>query len=116
MLVKHFRGIAQENTLDRVPFIKDLIKHIPKLVSREDNCNLNRLVTEKVVSEVLKEMQNGKARGLDGFNVDFFKYCWNIVKEDIISVVEDSRLNKTILKALNTSFIFLIPKQDNAQT
>jgi len=30
--------------------------------------------------------------------------------------VEDSRLNRTILKVLNTSFISLIPKQDIAQT
>lgn len=31
-------------------------------------------------------------------------------------MVEDSRMNKTILKALNTSFIALIPKQEAAQT
>ena len=80
------------------------------MVSREDNCNLNRSVTEKEVSEVLKEMQNGKALGPDGLNVDFFKSCWNIVKRDIVEMVEDSRQNKTILKALNTSFIALIPK------
>ena len=98
VLVKHFQGIAQENTLDMVPFIKDLIKRIPKLVSREDNFNLNRLVTEEEVSEVLKDMQNDKAPGLNGFNVDFFKACWNIVKQDILHVVEDSRLNKTILE------------------
>ena len=85
-------------------------------MSREDNGNLNRPVTEKEVCEVLKEMKNGKAPDLDGFNVEFFKSCWSIVKEDIIRVVEDSRLNRTILKALNTSFIALIPKQDNAQT
>jgi len=30
--------------------------------------------------------------------------------------VEDSRRGKTILKALNTTFISLIPKQDVAQT
>ena len=30
--------------------------------------------------------------------------------------MEDSRANKTILKALNTSFIALIPKQEIAQT
>ena len=75
VLVKHFRDIAKENFSGREPFIKDLIKHIPKLVSKEDNYNLNRPVTEKEVSEVLKEMQNGKAPGLDGFNVDFFKAC-----------------------------------------
>ena len=47
--------------------------------------------------------------------MDFFKFCWNIVKEDIVRVMEDSRLHRTILKALNTSFIALIPKQDNAK-
>lgn len=67
------------------------------------------------VSEVLKETQNGKASRPDGFNVDFFKVCWNIIKNNIVRVVEDSRLNITILKALNTSFMALIKKYDNTQ-
>jgi len=33
-----------------------------------------------------------------------------------MNVVEDSRMNRAILKVLNISFISLIPKQDNAQT
>eukprot|EP00253_Pinus_taeda_P036088 PITA_36088 len=56
---------------------------------------------EEEVSEVIKEMQNGKAPGSDGFNVDFFKACWNIVKQDILNVVEDSRMNRTILKIIS---------------
>jgi hypothetical protein len=84
VLVQHFRRYSKgkqfqtENISSRT-----LTRHIPKLVSREDNFNLNRPVTEEEVSEVLKEMQNGKAPGPDGFNVDFFKACWNIVKQDI---------------------------------
>lgn len=115
-LVQHFQGIAEEPLLDRSQFINEFIKHIPKLVTREDNYNLNRPVNEEEVNGVIKEMQKGKVLGLDGFNVDFFKACWGIVKHGIIDVVEDSRKNKTILKALNTSFISLIPKQDNAMT
>lgn len=75
MLVQHFRGIAKETISDREHFIKDLTRHIPRLVSREDNFNLNRPVTEEEISEVLKEMKNGKALGPDGFYVDFFKAC-----------------------------------------
>jgi len=116
VLVQHFRGIAKETILDREHFFKALTRHIPRLVSREDNFNLNGPVTKEEVSEVLKEMQNGKAPGPDGFNVDFFKACWNIVKQDILNVVEDSKMNRTILKVLNTSFISLIPKQDIAKT
>eukprot|EP00253_Pinus_taeda_P007518 PITA_07518 len=83
VLVKHFSGIAQEDILVREPFIKYFTNHIPKLVTREENDNLNKTVTKKEVSEVLKEMQNGKAPSPDGFNVDFFKICWNIVRKDI---------------------------------
>eukprot|EP00253_Pinus_taeda_P005298 PITA_05298 len=86
------------------------------LVTREDNHNLNRPVLEEEVSEVINEMQNGKAPSPNGFNVDFFKACWEIVKHDILEVVEDSRRSKKVLKALNASFIAFIPKQENDMT
>lgn len=75
MLVNHFQNITQENNLDREQSIKEIIRHIPKLVSREYNFNLNRPVTEEEVSEALKDMQNFKAPGPDGFNADFSKAC-----------------------------------------
>eukprot|EP00253_Pinus_taeda_P025525 PITA_25525 len=55
VLVKHFQDIAKENFSGREPFIKNLIKHIPKLVSREDNYNLNRPIIENEISEFLKK-------------------------------------------------------------
>eukprot|EP00253_Pinus_taeda_P004501 PITA_04501 len=106
------RSTMANNAHNRISSIKDVDGQIQQ--SREDIEAVS--VTEKEVSEVLKEMLYGKAPVPDGFNVDFFKDCWNIVKQHILNVVEDSRLNKTILKVLNTSFISLIPKQDNAQT
>jgi len=96
-LVKHFQGIAKETSFDKENPIRNFTRQIPRLVSSEDNFNLNKPVTKEEVSGVLKEMQNGKALGPDGFNVDFFKACWSIVKKDILNVVEDSRINKTML-------------------
>eukprot|EP00253_Pinus_taeda_P009224 PITA_09224 len=78
VLAQHFRNITQENNPDTEQSMREITRHIPKLVPRQDNLNLNRLVTEEEVSE-------------------------------------DSTGSKTILKALNTSFISLIPKQDSAQ-
>lgn len=80
MLVQHFQGISKETTANRDHFIRDLTRHIPRLVSREDNFNLNRPLTEEEVNEAIKEMQNGKAPCPYGFNVDFFKAFWSIVK------------------------------------
>ena len=56
MLVRHFSDITKESISDREQSIRVLTRHIPRLVSREDNFNLNRPVTEEEVSEVLKEM------------------------------------------------------------
>eukprot|EP00253_Pinus_taeda_P002583 PITA_02583 len=101
--------------LDRFLFIKNFTQHILKLVTREDNYNLNRLVMEEEGNEVIKEMHNGKAPRPYGFNIDFFKACWEIVKNDI-KVVEVLRNSKIVLKALNASFIALIPKEEKAMT
>eukprot|EP00253_Pinus_taeda_P020386 PITA_20386 len=114
VLVQHFQSIAEETTVDRSQFTKRFTQYIPKLVSIEDKYNLNRPVTEEELEEVITEMHNGKALGPDGFNVDFFKTCWRIVRHDILEVVEDSRRSKTVLRALNESFIALIPKQEKA--
>ena len=56
MLVQHFRGIAKETISDRDHFIRDLTRHIPRIVTREDKFNINRPVIEEEVSEVIKEM------------------------------------------------------------
>lgn len=62
-----------ETLADRSHSIKNFTKNIPKMVTREDNYNLNRPVMEEEVKEVIKEMHNGKAPGPDGFNVDFLQ-------------------------------------------
>lgn len=110
ILVQHFLSIAEEHLGDRSRFINHFTQYIPQLVTRQDNHNLNRLVSEEEVSEVINEMKNGKAPGPYGFNVDFFKACWKTVKQDILEVVEDSRRSKKVLKAFNVYFIALIPK------
>jgi len=56
VIVQHFHGIAQETISDRQHFIRGLMGHIPILVMREDNFNLNRPVIVEEVSEVIKEM------------------------------------------------------------
>eukprot|EP00253_Pinus_taeda_P004033 PITA_04033 len=80
ILVQHFLSIAKEPLLDRPQFINNFTKYIPKLVTREDNHNLNRPMSEYEVSEVINEMKNGNFFGLDGFSVDFFKAFWKTIK------------------------------------
>lgn len=58
-LVQHFQSTAEEPLLDRTQFINIFTDYIAKILTKDDNYNLNRLVTEEEVNEVIKEMQNG---------------------------------------------------------
>jgi len=80
VLLQNFQKITEETLEDRHQFKEKFTEYIPKLVTREDNFNLNRPVTEEEIEEGMKEMQNGKAPGPDGFNVNILKSCWRIVK------------------------------------
>ena len=61
-------------------------------------------------------MASGKAPGPDGLTVEFFKACWDLVKLDVWAVVENWRRSSYILKSLNSTFIALIPKEEDAYT
>jgi len=66
------------------------------------------------VEEVVRSMPNDKAPRPDGFIINFYKACRSIVKKEVWGVVEDSRRSGTILKSINSTFIALIPKVEEA--
>lgn len=65
---------------------------------------------EKVVFHIKK----GKAPGPDGFPIEFYQEFWEIIKFDLLEVVQESHRNKQMLKSLNSTFLTLIPKKDEA--
>eukprot|EP00253_Pinus_taeda_P001635 PITA_01635 len=116
LLTEHFNNIAQEPEIDRTEAIRNLIKSITEFISNEQNQALSREVSLEEVEEVVKEMPNDKASGLDGFTINFYKACWEIVKLEVWEVVEESRRSASILKSLNSTFLALIPKEEEDTT
>jgi hypothetical protein len=116
ILVNHFHGIAQEPNQDITKSIQRIIKYIPRLVTEEQNNNLNKPIVEEEIDQALQEIPNGKFPGPDGFIVEFFKSYWEIFKHSVYRVVEDSRRSASILKVLNATMITLIPKENEAKT
>lgn len=83
LLISHFGRIVQEPGIDRMEAIEELTSLIPKLISEEKNLALTREISLEEVEEAVKEMPNGKAPGPDGFTIDFYKACWDIVKTEV---------------------------------
>ena len=59
-------------------------------------------------------MKKGKAPGPDGFPIEFFQEFWEIVKFDLLEVVQEFHRNKQMLRSMNSTFLVLIPKQEGA--
>eukprot|EP00253_Pinus_taeda_P030593 PITA_30593 len=116
LLADHFKSISQEPPINREEAIKELTVAIPKTITSDQNWALCREVSLEEVEKAIRSMPNDKAPGPDGFTINFYKACWSIIKQDVWEVVEDSRRSGTILKSLNSTFLALIPKVEEAKT
>ena len=63
------------------------------------------------VEEEVKQMVKDKEPRPDGFTTKFFHAFWDWMKEEVWALVEDSKKSGNILKALNVTFLTLIPKE-----
>eukprot|EP00253_Pinus_taeda_P028760 PITA_28760 len=116
LLSDHFNSIAQEPPINRKEAIKELTATIPKSITSDQNWALCREISMEEVEEAIRSMPNDKAPGPDGFTINFYKACWDTVKQEVWEVVEDSKRLGTILKSLNSTFLMLIPKVEEAKT
>ncbi|XP_028053421.1 uncharacterized protein LOC114257814 [Camellia sinensis] len=69
--------------------------------------------SEEEILSAIKSCGGNKALGPDGFNMSFFQKCWHIVKEDVFLFMRDFHQNAKLVRGLNSSFIALIPKNEN---
>ncbi|VFQ89227.1 unnamed protein product [Cuscuta campestris] len=63
--------------------------------------------------KTLWAMDPNSAAGLDGYNVFFFKHCWDIIKKELISACQEVWLGTPLPDAATSSNLVLIPKVDN---
>jgi hypothetical protein len=72
--------------------------------------------SEEEIKAIISVAPKEKAPGPDGFIGAFFSSCWEIVKEDLINVIDQFyMLNQQSLHFLNQALVVLIPKMDTPQ-
>jgi len=67
-------------------------------------------VTNELIQQTLFSIDNDKAPGPDGFSSLFFKRAWGIVGGDFCAAIKDFFASGKMLKQVNHSIIFLVPK------
>jgi len=61
-------------------------------------------------------MQNEKCPGPDGFTVQFYKSFFDLLKNDLPTVVQECERTRGIHGLLNSTFLCLIPKREKAES
>jgi hypothetical protein len=103
--VNHFLEEAWERpTKDGVAFPILLEEEVEQLERPFDECE---------VKGIIDSSQNNKSPGPDGFNFEFFRGCWDVVKGDVMKFFQEFFVNANMPRGMLSYFITLIPKVHN---
>ena len=53
---------------------------------------------------------------MDGFTTNFFHFFWDMIKEEVWAIVEESSCKRGVLKPFNVTFLALIAKGEGADS
>jgi hypothetical protein len=79
--------------------------------STELGC-LSEAFSHEEIDDVVKNLPRDKSPGPDGFNTDFVKKCWSVIKQDFYELCEAFHQGQVSLQSINGSLITLLPKVD----
>lgn len=112
--VKHFyEKLYSERPVENCE-IYDLVENIPTL-SQEDAGGLEGDITIEEAGKVLKNMQNFKSPGSDGFTVEFFKVFWCKIGHFVVRALNESFRKGELTSTQKQGIITCIPKGDKSR-
>ncbi|GJV91509.1 RNA-directed DNA polymerase, eukaryota [Tanacetum coccineum] len=103
----HFYDRFDKPVDNRIPFETTF----PKQISRDQQIELERMVTKEELKVAVWDCGTNKSPGPDGFTFGFFRHFWSILEEDqLYEAVSHFFVHGDIPPGCNPSFITLIPK------
>jgi hypothetical protein len=86
------------------------VHRYPRLVNEEGLMLVEKQCTKEEVLEVLRGFKKDKSPSPEGWTMEFFLFFFDLVADDLLEAVEESRLSGAVNNSLNSNFIALIPK------
>jgi hypothetical protein len=90
-----------------------VMESYPQMITEEEAGNLFTSVSLEEVKVVLLSSKKEKIPGPDGWTVELFTFFFDLVGEDVLAMVEESRTLGAITGSLNSTFLAPIPKANN---
>ncbi|GJV53561.1 RNA-directed DNA polymerase, eukaryota [Tanacetum coccineum] len=105
------------NRFDKPPeFRLHINSEFPNKLSSEQQSDLENVVTRSEIKKAVWDCGTDKSPGLDGFTFGFFRRYWTFLENDVVEAVNTFFDHDNFPKGINSSFITLIPKNQEAKT
>lgn len=114
--VAFFTSLLGEVFVSQPQASAKLLEAIPNLLTPTFNSFLTSPFSSKEIKSAFFGMEGAKAPGPDGFPRCFFQSFWHILGPEVEATVKDFQVSKSIPKAVNSTFIALIPKMAGANS
>lgn len=109
----HFESLFKALREDSLAKVVQTTFLLPRFMEEDNYGDLMVPISEEELKSVIHKFQKDNSPGPDGWGVEFFKGLYEILGQDLLAVVDESKRNKMILPAFNSTFIALIPKKDS---
>jgi hypothetical protein len=114
--LRFFRSFYKDSAQNMIEDQIASVRLYPRMVSVEDVLILEKPCTIEEVLDVLRGFTKDKSPGPDGWTVEFFLHFFDLVANDLLEAVEESRLTGEVNRSMNSTFIALIPKVNGPAT
>jgi len=74
-------------------------------IVEKERLTLEKEFTKEEVIQVLREMEDDKAPGPNGFTMAFFHNCWSVVEKDVMDFFDYFHQHSVFERSLNVSFL-----------
>lgn len=109
-----YRDLFRSECSDNPDVYSSFLAGLPQ-VSSEDNDELTAELTLEELYAAMMSLQSGKAPGMDGLPVDFYKSFWSIIGPDLLEVMKDSLKIGRLPLSCRRAVITLLPKKGDLQ-
>jgi len=109
---KHFKYLFYEPGTCHIGEIMKLLQLVLNLIDEDMNHSLEANITYEEVLSKLSSFKKGKIPRPGGLTVEFFGGFFDLIKYDLVKVVQESMSLGKVLGSLNTTFMALITKKN----
>ena len=108
--VSFYKDLNKSEYVENIELYETFCGELPK-IPKDINTGLDGPLTLQELHTALQSMEGGKAPGIDGIPVEFYKDFWNDMGEDLLSVFNESFKDLVLPISCRRAVITLLPKK-----